>query len=306
MQLRTVNPADLDLSLGRLRQVQRRAVQSMMASLREKGQLSALVAARQDAALILVDGFVRQAAAVHLGLPSLRVEVVELSPVQMKAQLYLCNRERGLLLVEQCRLVHELSTLDGLSQVEIAALLERHKSWVCRRLSLYRQLSPHLLTDLATGLLGPGALRRLAQLPMRNQEELVCVARREALGSRDTSNLVDLWRRTTDPEARQYLLDHPRDALHRARGEHEDQDPRLTGGATALLRSLSNLTLSSLRIERRLRDGLGALAPAGIEVIAAEHARATQHSNTALQAVSAWIDGHRNPSAPEAPHAKEE
>lgn len=299
MEICTVDPTELDLTLGRLRQVPRRAVQAMMASLREKGQLSALVAARHDAALIVVDGFVRQAAAVHLGLPSLRVEIVELSLVQMKAQLYLRNRERGLQLIEQCRLVHELSALDGLSQVEIAALLERHKSWVCRRLSLHRQLSPHVLTDLATGLVGPGAVRQLAQLPMCNQEELVCVARREGLGSRDMATLVDLWRRTTDPEARQYLLEQPGDALRRARGEHqEDGDPRLTAAARALLRNLSTLTLSSLRIERRLRDGLGELPPEAVDIIATEHDRATRQTQVALSVVATWIgradhDGER-------------
>ncbi|MBM4320401.1 MAG: hypothetical protein FJ125_10670 [Deltaproteobacteria bacterium] len=106
------------------------------------------------------------------------VEVVQLSPVQMKVQLYLRNRERGLLLLEECRLVRELCDLDGLSQVEVGVLLERHKSWVCRRLSLYRSLSPHLLEELSLGGLGEGSLRRLAQLPARNQEQLMAVVKK--------------------------------------------------------------------------------------------------------------------------------
>jgi len=294
MQLTHVQPAELDLMLGRLRQVPRRAVEAMMASLRSKGQLSALVAARQDGLLVLVDGFVRQCAATQLGLPSLRVEVVELSAVQMKAQLYLRNRERGLLLVEQCRLVHELSTLDGQSQVEIAALLERHKSWVCRRLALYRQLSPRLLDDLSLGLLGPGAVRRLAQLPVCNQEELVCVARREALGPADTAALVDLWQRAPDPRARQYVLDQPRDALRRARGgRDEQQDPRLSAAAQALLRSLNGLTASSVRIKRLLHEGLGEPAPEGVDVIASEFSQATCQCTAALDAVDDWIARYR-------------
>lgn len=102
MDVREIDPVLLDLSLGRLRQVPEASVQSMMSSLRSKGQLSTLVAARQGEALVLIDGFARQAAALRLGLRSVFVTVVELSAAQMTAQMYLRNRERGLLLVEEC------------------------------------------------------------------------------------------------------------------------------------------------------------------------------------------------------------
>ena len=42
---------------------------------------------------------------------------------------------------EEALVVHSLSHEDGLSQGEIAVLLGRHKSWVCRRLSLVERLS---------------------------------------------------------------------------------------------------------------------------------------------------------------------
>ena len=154
MELRHVEPSALDLSLGRLRQLPEAVVRAKESSLRTKGQLSPLVAAEHDGALVLVDGFVRHLAAVRLGLQQVAVEVVRLSPVQMKAQVYLRNRERGLVLIEECRLVRELCDVDGLSQVEVSDLLERHKTWVCRRLSLSREVSPHLLNDLSLGLLG--------------------------------------------------------------------------------------------------------------------------------------------------------
>jgi len=247
MELRQVDPEDLDLSMGRLRQVPEPAVRSMTRSLQQSGQLSPLVAAVVGEMLVLVDGFVRHAAARHLGLRSVFVEVVELSPTQMKAQVYLRNRERGLLLVEECRLVQELHDTDGLNQVQIADLLERHKSWVCRRLSLQRALSPHLLEDMALGLWGPGVLRRLALLPARNQDELAAVARREELSSTDTGELIDLWRRTTDCEARAYLLDHPRDALQRSRGRHQEAVDWLSDSLRELLTAVSALSVASLR-----------------------------------------------------------
>jgi len=280
----------LDLSLGRLRQVPETAVQDKLASLKSKGQLSPLVAAEQEGVLVLIDGFVRHLAAVRLALESVLVEVVQVSPVQMKAQVYLRNRERGLQLLEECRLVLELCEVDGLNQVQIGDLLERHKSWVCRRLSLMRALSPSLLEDLSVGLLSPGSLRQLALLPARNQEELVAVSKRASLSPRDTAALVGLWRRAPDPQARQYLIDHPKDALCRARGQPaEPNDPRLGQAGQKLLCGLTALRQASLRILRRLRDGLGDLPPEGVAVLAEARRQADRDTRSALRSARQWI-----------------
>jgi hypothetical protein len=292
MEIVRVEPAELDLSLRRLRQVAERAVKAMARSLRGKGQISPLVAAkpaRGGEAMVLVDGFARQAAALRLGLAELLVELVELSPLQMKAQVYLRHREGGLELVEQCRLVAELHDADGLTQVQIGDLLEQHKSWVCRRLGLHRGLSPHLIEDLSLGLVGAGVIRRLALLPARNQEELVAVARRERLGPAEAAALVDLWRRARDTEARQYLMDHPREALRRVRGEPPTMDGRLSPAARQLREALVALAVVSLRIRGRLEQGLGVLSAQGVELIAGPQRRAQEQCRQALAAVDQWI-----------------
>src|SRR5512142_3294470 len=118
MQLCQVNPRALNLMLRRLRLVPESAVRDKAESLQHQGQISPLVAAEHEGELILVDGFARQAAAVRLGLETVTVQVHQLSTVQMKAQLYLRNHERGLVLIDECRLVHELCESDGLNQVE--------------------------------------------------------------------------------------------------------------------------------------------------------------------------------------------
>ena len=82
-----------------------------------------------------------------------------------------------------------------MSQVEVAELLGRHKSWVCRRLQFLEGLSPHVLDDVKVGLVSPGSARRLARLPACNQEELAVPVTRHKLGARQTGDLVDLWRR---------------------------------------------------------------------------------------------------------------
>jgi ParB family transcriptional regulator, chromosome partitioning protein len=291
VELCQVRTAELDLRLGRLRQIPSGAVRSMCASLSGKGQLSPLVAARQDGVLVLIDGFVRHMAAGQLGLDTVLVEVVELDPVQMKAQVYLRNRDRAMALLEECRLVFELCELDGLSQVEVGELLERHKSWVSRRLSLYRELSPRLVEDHCLGLLGPGSVRRLSRLSPGNQERLVAVGKAHGLGSRDLSLLVELWQRATDPEVRSFLLAHPRSALARACGRSRPTAaPALGDGARRMLLSLQGLAELAERLERQAARGLGEVSADGLGLLAAAHRRAEESTRAALAACGGWVE----------------
>ena len=46
-----------------------------------------------------------------------------------------------------------------MTQVEVAELLGRHKSWVCRRLALVEKLSNEAREDLRLGLLSTTAAR---------------------------------------------------------------------------------------------------------------------------------------------------
>jgi len=284
-----VAPAALDCSLGRLRLLPERAVQEKVESLRTKGQLSPLVAAAHECALVLVDGFLRRAAALRLALATVRVEVVTLSPVQMKVQMVLRNRDRRLLLLEECRLVRELAEVDGLAQVEIGDLLERHKSWVCRRLSLARQLSANLWEEWSLGAVGEGSLRKLALLPARNQEEVWAVCRREGLDDRATASLVDLWRKAPDLEARTWVMAHPHEAIRRAQGgTPTPTDARLGLAGGELLRGLEGLRQGSLRVLRRVQSGLGDPTPEGVKLLAEARARASVDCGRALEQVRTW------------------
>ncbi len=268
MQLRQVDPKTLCLTLRRLRQVPEGCVRDKVESLRSKGQVSPLAVAEHEGQLVLVDGFARQAAAVRLGMATVTVEVVTLTAVQMKAQLYLRNRERGLALIEECRLVRELCESDGLSQVEVSEMLERHKSWVSRRMSLWKGLSPRLLSDGALDELEAGSVRRLSLLPACNQEQLVAVSRRDGLGPRDTTTLVELWRKAPDEQARQYLLQHPQGAVDLARAQsRETADPRLGQKASELYRSLVVMRQAALRAIRRARGGIEELPTEGAELL---------------------------------------
>jgi hypothetical protein len=59
--------------------------------------------------------------------------------------------------------VRSLIRDDGLSQVAVAELLRRHKSWVCRRLALLERLCTEAGQDLEVGLLPRGPVPRCGQ-----------------------------------------------------------------------------------------------------------------------------------------------
>jgi hypothetical protein len=146
--------------------------------------------------------------------------------------------------------------------------LERHKSWVSRRLSLWKALSPRLLAEGAMAELGAGSVRRLALLPVCNQEELVAVSRREKLSEQETALLIDLWRQAPDHEARRYLLGHPRSAIELARSHaREKTDPRLGQSATRVLEGLVVMRQAALRVIRQVSHGVEELPEAAVHLL---------------------------------------
>lgn len=265
MHWRDVDPSSLSLVLRRLRRVRKGAVEAKVSSMRSKGQLSALVASEHEGQLVLIDGFARQQAAVQLGMKQVAVEVFRLTPMQMKAQMYLRNRERGLELVEECRLVQELCETEGLSQVDVAALLERHKSWVSRRLSMYKALSPRLVQEGVIEQMDPGVVKKLSQLPPRNQDELMAVSQHEGLSAQETTRLLELWRKAPDAEAKKYVLREPRAALQLARSSQASADPRLGPDGAKVYESLLVMRQAAMRIVRQTRAGLDKLGSEGAQ-----------------------------------------
>jgi hypothetical protein len=116
-----------------------------------------------------------------------------------------------------------------MSQVEVAELLGRHKSWVCRRLALLERLGSKARDELRVGLLSPTTARQLVRLPQGNQGEVLDTMRREALSGAEVKGVVDLWLGCADRTQQQYILAHPREALSQAKGiTQPGRDPRLS------------------------------------------------------------------------------
>lgn len=213
--------------------------EAMARSLRTCGQLSPVTACWRDGRAELLDGFKRRTAAAQVAWPTLSVRVLDVDERAAKAAIFGLNsvgRRPGEL--EEAWIVQALVREDGLSQVEAAELLGRHKSWVCRRLALLERLCDAAQAELRLGVLSPGLARQLTRLPVGNQAAVLAAARRAPLTVVEVQGLIDLLRDAT-PEQEALFLQDPRAALAQAADVPRPvRDPRLSPAANRLARQL--------------------------------------------------------------------
>ena len=231
------------------------AEEAMAGSLRRWGQLSPVVACMRDERLELIDGFKRFAAARQVcELTTLSVRVLDVDEPTAKAAILGLNRgQRATRELEEAWIVQALVRDDGMTQVEAAHLLSRHKSWVCRRLALLEKLSVAVKEDLRLGLVGPSLARQLTRLPAGNQEALLALTRRETLTAQEVSGVIDLLQGASQEQAA-FVLAKPREALALVHGMPTAlRDPRLSRAGNWLVKHLAQALEALTRVENWLR-----------------------------------------------------
>jgi ParB-like chromosome segregation protein Spo0J len=220
------------------------AVQAMAVSLRRWGQCAPVVATLRQERPQVLDGFTRWEAARQVrGMSTLLVRLIEVDDRRAKAAIYGLNQSgRRPYELEEAWIVQSLVRDDGLTQAEVAELLGRHKSWVCRRLALLEKLCAEVRQDLEVGLLTPTAAREIARLPAGNQSEVLDVSRREALSSDELGGVVRLLLGAVTAEQKRFVLTKPREALGRAGAlEPKGWDPRLSARGNRVSQQLAVL-----------------------------------------------------------------
>ncbi len=243
---------------------QEAAEETMARSLRRYGQISPVVVCLREETPVLVDGFKRLAAArVLKGMESLSARRIDADERGAKAAMYALNRTgRHLGELEEAWLVQALVREDGLSQAEVAVLLGRHKSWVCRRLAMMEKLCPGAQDDLRLGLLSPTMARQLVRLPAGNQPGALETKQRHSLSAAELRGVVDLLLASGTEEKAAFVLEQPRQALHEVRvGPVCGWDPRLSTAGNRVSRHLGMLLDQLARMANWIRHrGRGDLA----------------------------------------------
>jgi ParB/RepB/Spo0J family partition protein len=247
--------AELDERYASLRVPRPRQEQAVAESLGRLGQLTPVVVCQRADRLAVVDGFKRLRAARSLSLDGLHVRVLPLSEEAAVAAVYSLNRHgHGLVDLEEALVIRTLVREHGLSQVEVATLLGRHASWVCRRLALLERLDERVQGDVRVGLVSTTVARELARLPRGNQAEVAAAVHQSGLTSREASQLVTLFEQTAHRGQQESLLTQPREALARQRGGPEPApwDPRLGPRTNRLRRQVLGLMSSSQQLVMEL------------------------------------------------------
>lgn len=259
---RAVATTDLGERLGSYRLRGEAPVRAIEQSLRRHGQLSALVVFRAEGnALEVVDGFKRLHAARALGWESLSVRELAGDVVAATIAVAALNEGHALTELEEAWLCRALYREHRLGQPEIGRRLGRHKSWVCRRLTLAESLDEQVQADVRLGLVGPRAASEIGRLPRGNQPSASMLAQRRGLTVGQVARMVQTLVALPDAEARARWLG---DALaERAPVLRAVPAPRARSEAEVFLGDIESVTRGAARLQVRLRDKpLGVFDPA--------------------------------------------
>lgn len=243
-EVRTLSLESLDERLQRYRLSQPQLERSMARSIQRYGQISPIVICIHDDDYVVIDGFKRLRAARTLqGFTSLNARRMDVDELGAKAAIYNLNRIGSTCVeLEESWIVHALVREDGLSQVEAAQLLGRHKSWVNRRLAMLERLCPAAQQELRLGLLRPALARQLTRLPMGNQDEALNTCRESSLTSTELSGVVDLLLASSTSEQTEFVLSDPRKALRQSDESYVHQwDPRMSSSGNRVAKRLASL-----------------------------------------------------------------
>ena len=235
-----MNPNHLDLHLSHLRPAHTKELEQMTASLIKYGQLSPVIAVDDKKRMTVIDGFKRYHSARQIGMKTLWVSPVMKSNSEAKALIYLLNRSKSFSMIAEAILVRDLIDVEGLNQVEVGVLMERHKSWISRRITMIRNLAPEVVDDIKLDMIPAGAGLSLAQLPRDNQADFTVAIQKHKLKSREIKQLVNIWCKAKDPQVRQCILTSPRQSLEIVK-EDRTQWRVLIEGALLKISALNRL-----------------------------------------------------------------
>lgn len=190
-EIHELNLSQVGETYASLRIINARSDASMLQSIKAFGQMSPVVCLKIDGHDELIDGFKRLRALRTLKAETLKCVFIDAQARVGKARIIQLNQaSRSISDIEEAMVLRSLHRQEGLSQVEISALLGRDKSWVCRRISLIEKLSDSVQEHIRLGLISTSVGRAFSPLPRGNQKEVLGAVLKHHLGKRAVERLV--------------------------------------------------------------------------------------------------------------------
>ena len=149
------------------------AVQRLVNSIEERGQMVACIAAAEEpeGSMVLIDGYRRVAALKRLGMDTALVQCWHCPVGAALAQMLAYSLSRVFDPIEEALMLRELIDRHGLNQREATLQCARDVSWVQRRLVLLGALPQELVQAVRSGRVSSWAAARiLAPLARANNE----------------------------------------------------------------------------------------------------------------------------------------
>lgn len=256
-----VELSNLDIRYESYRLRNATAEKRVLQSLLEAGIREPLQGVDSQGSRILLNGFKRYRCARKLGLAM--VPYCALSDDEahgIVALLRLANA-RSLNILEQAKWIHELHTVHGLCQSDIARQLERSKAWVNVRVGMLQQLTPTVLATIMKGdfpayswLYTVRPFMRLNAISQNDVEGFVNAVAGQGLSTRDIAVLAQGYFKGSENLREQ--IRHGQ--LGWALGQLKPTDSGNTGCSSseqALIRDLEIIQKTVNRLLARSPDG---------------------------------------------------
>lgn len=259
----------LELRFEATRIIDTPAVQRLVNSIDEYGQLVACIAApdQSSGALVLLDGYRRLSALKRLGHDTALVQCWHCPLGAALAQILAGSLSRTFDPIEEALMLRELTDALGLSQRQAAHQCARDVSWVQRRLALLGVLSQELVQAVRSGALSSWAAARimapLARANSAHANQLLQSMQTHPLSTRELQSWFSHYQ-GAQHQQRERMVAHPRlfiQAIAEKQSQRMAKD--LAGGPERQLSGeLGHLQALLVRMCRRLGALSAPLEPA--------------------------------------------
>ena len=162
----------------------------------EFGNVAPAIVAAAGGMYSLIDGHARVEACARAGISEMPVVVAQAGGEEDKAKLSLLlssSREQGGYLSEGA-MIEKLVEDHGLTLGELSAFVGRSKSWLSKRQTTARNLSPPLAGMVLSGAVCARAAEEIAKLPRAEQALFAANIARDGLSKDEVCRLVRLYR----------------------------------------------------------------------------------------------------------------
>ncbi len=212
----------IDENYSHLRLANPKAEANLLKSVKQYGQLSPVIVFKISSCRYeIVDGFKRLRVCRKLNYDTVQANSMDIKSRSLKAAMISMNWGiQSITDLEEGLVITSLHREDQLSQSQIATLLGRHKSWVCRRIALIERLSDEVLDHIKLGLINPTIGRELSKLPRGNQELPLKTILEHRLTTRQTANLVTLLQKEPKNKVEPFLNDLSGECLEKMNADN--------------------------------------------------------------------------------------